>query len=164
MRRIAKLKFISVLSSIASAVAWASVAIAGEAISIETDQTRTIVIPSIPGAIVIGNPLIADVSVQGNKLFVLGRSFGTTNMVVLNVQGEEVANFEISVKHVTDNAVSLYRAGYRQSYNCAPMCESELQIGDEFEYFKTVAEETKKKVELATGQDSAKSEAPPAPQ
>jgi Flp pilus assembly secretin CpaC len=137
---------------------------AAEAITVETDQTLMVSIPSVPGAVVIGNPVIADVSMQGTKMFILGRNFGTTNIYILDIDGNPMATFDVSVKHTTDNTVAMFKGPARQSYNCAPYCESELQVGDEVVYSKIINDQMKSKMELATGQDSAKSEAPPAPQ
>jgi hypothetical protein len=137
---------------------------AAEKLVLETDHSQIIVLPSLPGSIVIGNPTIADATVEGNKLFVHGRSFGTTNMMIMDMSGNEVASFEVSVTHVTENTVALFKGTARESYNCAPYCEAEMQIGDAPVFSAAVIEQTKKKIELATGTDTAKSDAPPAPQ
>lgn len=137
---------------------------AAEKLVLESDHSQMIVLPSLPGSVVIGNPTIADATVEGNRLFIHGRSFGTTNLMVMDMAGNTVANFEISITHVTDNTLALFKGTARESYNCAPLCESEMQIGDAPLYSATVIEQTKKKIELATGTDTAKSDAPPAPQ
>ena len=89
---------------------------------------------------------------------------GASPYGVMDMAGNEMANFEISIGRQTPNAVALFRGAKRESYNCAPYCESELQIGDDMVYNAVILEQTKKKIELATGADTAKSEAPPAPQ
>jgi hypothetical protein len=137
---------------------------AAEKLVLETDHSQMIVLPSLPGSVVIGNPTIADATVEGNRLFIHGRSFGTTNLMVMDMSGNTVANFDISITHVTDNTLALFKGTARESYNCAPLCESEMQIGDAPVYSAAVIEQTKKKIELATGTDTAKSDAPPAPQ
>ncbi len=137
---------------------------AGQPITIESDHSQVVILSGVPGSIVIGNPTIADVTVEGNKMFVHGRSFGTTNILAMDLNGNEIAAFDVSVSHLTVNTVALYRGPNRKSYNCAPLCEGELQIGDEVQHFGLVSEQTKTKIELATGTDTAKSAAPPAPQ
>lgn len=141
-----------------------SFALAGQALSVENDQSQMMALPSEPGSIVVGNPSIVDVSVQGSKLFVHGRSFGTTNVIVMDLDGNQIANMDVSVTHEVDNTVALYRGPDRISYNCAPKCETELQVGDQVVHFASVMDQMKSKLELSTGQESAKSEAPPAPQ
>lgn len=142
----------------------APLAQAGQALNVETDQSQLVILPSTPGSVVIGNPTIADATVEGNKLFIHGRAFGTTNIMIMDMDGNQIAAFDVSTTHVTNNAVALYRGPDRRSLNCAPFCEYELQIGDGFAHSVEVAAQTKTKIELATGTDTAKSEAPPAPQ
>ena len=60
-------------------------------------------LPTAPGAIVIGNPSIADVSIQGQNIFIHGRSFGQTNLIILDLQGNQVANFDLMVKHTAEH-------------------------------------------------------------
>ena len=137
---------------------------AGQVLTVEADQSQLVILPSIPGSVVIGNPTISDATVEGTKMFIHGRSFGTTNIMVMDLDGNQVASFEVSVAHTTSNAVAIFKGGMRGSYNCAPLCESEMQIGDDPGFFKAANEQAKAKIELATGTDTAKSEAPPAPQ
>jgi hypothetical protein len=148
----------------AALAAAAPQAQAGQPLILENDQSQMIVLPAIPGSVVIGNPTIADATVEGTKMFIHGRGFGTTNMLIMDMDGNQMADFEVSIRHMVPNTVALFKGPDRISYNCAPICEAETQVGDEITYFKMVADETKKKFELATGTDSAKSEAPPAPQ
>ncbi len=142
----------------------AAPAFAGQALTVEADQSQMVVLPGIPGSVVIGNPTIADATVEGSKMFIHGRSFGTTNFVIMDLDGQQMAAFDVSVSHTTANTLALYRGPARISYNCTPTCEAEFQIGDDPTYTGIILEQTKKKIELATGTDTAKSEAPPAPQ
>ncbi len=142
-----------------------------EELSIESDLTVMMILPATPGAVIVGNPTIADATVQNDKLLIHGRSFGTTNLVVLDMDGKKILDYEISVKHEVDNHLALFKGqsgangiASRFSYICAPLCQSELQIGDNSPYNAMLTEQTKNKVKLATGQEDSKSEAPPAPQ
>lgn len=151
-------------SMIAALCLTSSVAWAGQALSVENDQSQMLVLSSEPGSIVVGNPAIVDVSVQGSKMFVHGRSFGTTNVIVMDLDGKQIANMDVSVSHSVDNTVAVFRGPSRFSYNCADRCETELQVGDLDTHFSAISGQMKSKLELATGQQSAKSAAPPAPQ
>ncbi len=151
-------------AALVAALAAPASSFAGQALILESDQSQLVILPSLPGSVVIGNPTIADATVEGTKLFLHGRAFGTTNIMVMDMSGNEMANFEVSIGRQTPNALALFRGAKRESYNCAPYCESELQIGDDMLYNAVILEQTKKKIELATGADTAKSEAPPAPQ
>ncbi len=136
--------------------------------TVEVDQSMMMKIKGEPGAVVVGNPMIADITVQGDKVLIHGRTFGTTNVIILDQDGERIAAFDVSVKHTVDNLVAVFvgsGAGpSRFSYNCAPLCESELQVGDDKLYNDVLAEQIKTKIKLATGSEDSKSDAPPAPQ
>jgi Pilus formation protein N terminal region len=162
MRRYA-LTFASA-AAVAALVTTSPAALAGQPLTIEIDQSQLVILPSTPGSIVIGNPSIADATVQGTNLFMHGRSYGTTNIMVLDMNGQQLGAFDVSVSHSTANAMTVFKGGMRYSYNCATNCESELQIGDSGVYSENIAAQIQLKNKLATGQTDAKSEAPPAPQ
>ncbi|MCA0433818.1 MAG: pilus assembly protein N-terminal domain-containing protein [Proteobacteria bacterium] len=157
-----------VFLSAAFGLALAGGALASDPLVIEADQSTMLSLPSTPGAVVIGNPTIADATVQGDKLLVHGRAFGTTNIIILDQDGKQSMNVEVSVRHEVQNLVAVFKAdasgASRRTYSCAPLCQSELQIGDDVVYNGVLVEQIKNKIKLATGQEDSKSEAPPAPQ
>ena len=166
----------SICSILTGAVFLAVASIASRAesqkIFVPVDESQILQLPSIPGAVVIGNPSIADVSIQGQKLFVHGRSFGQTNLTILDMQGEQIANFQLVGTIAQDTQLSLYKGGTiekghlarRLTYSCAPTCESSLQVGDNEAYFESIRLEMSKKMELATGSTTAEAPPPQAPQ
>ena len=70
---------------------------------------------------VIGNPLIADVTMlRNNQLMVItGKSFGTTNLIVLDVSGTQVGELTITVVHPNDKLV-VYRGPHREFLRLQP--------------------------------------------
>jgi Flp pilus assembly secretin CpaC len=66
-----------------------------QTLAVAVDESQILQLPAQPGAIIIGNPSIADVSIQGQKLFVHGRSFGETNLIILDLQGNQIASFQL---------------------------------------------------------------------
>src|SRR4051794_1039251 len=84
------------------------------------DQAKLVEIPGgEPATVVVGNPNIADVTVQGNQIFVHGRNFGTTNMIVLDREGKQLSAFDVTVMLRGTNNVAIYKAGRRFSFVCA---------------------------------------------
>ena len=78
-------------------------------------------------SIVIGNPDVADVSVtEANKLFITGNAFGTTNLIIYNMDGREIYNADVVVTTNSTNLVSIVRAGDSQIMDCAPSCSIAL--------------------------------------
>jgi len=102
-----------------------------ETIRVAIDQAKVQRLVAPATTIIVGNPLIADVSVQENDLLVVtGKAFGTTNLIVLDDAGGQVADFGVVVHKGGTGNVTLYRGTGRMSYNCAPRCERTLEVGD----------------------------------
>jgi hypothetical protein len=152
----------SILTSILFGLSLAGQVDAAQPLVVYTDQSKIIDLAQTPSIVVVGNPSIADVTIQGNKVFLHGRGFGTTNVMILDEQGTQLADFEIDVQLGGNNNVSLFKAGGLQTYVCAGDCEVAMHVGDAPSYFKdTVLERNKDKIELATGQKSSEANQPP---
>jgi len=141
-----------------------SAAYAAQEIIIKTDQTQLIDVSGNPGAVVIGNPSIADATVHGDKIFLHGRAFGSTNLIILDQEGNQLASLEITVQKGGLNNVAIYKAGTRYSYVCAPNCEATLQAGDQVDWFGDMAKMNNSKTTSATGKTSSESAPPPVAQ
>jgi Flp pilus assembly secretin CpaC len=156
--------FVSAFAAIGCLAAPAN----AEDITILTDRSQIIKLKRPPGTIVVGNPSITDVTIQGNQLFVHGRAFGKTNIIVLDDNGDMMKEYSVNVSNADDNAVTVFKAaagGMLQStYNCAIDCEVALHIGDDTGNFKTVLEQQKGKIGIAQGQKSGEATAPNAPE
>lgn len=152
-------------SALALAFLCTSTSHAAQELIIKTDQTQLLDVSGSPGAVVIGNPSIADATVHGNKIFVHGRAFGSTNLIILDQNGNQLVALDITVQLGGENNVSLYKAGSRFTYVCAPACEATLQSGDQVDWFGDVAKMDTKKTGAATGKTTTEAQpAPPAAQ
>ena len=148
------------------------VASAAEVIAVETDRSIMMNLPASPGAIVIGNPSIADVSVNGDKIFLHGRGFGQTNLIVLDLDGKKIMDYDLVVRNSADSVVAVYSPGgfynsdgpTRRSYTCLPNCEAQFQVGDDTSFFNNTISQTGDKLKLGTGSQTAEAAAPAAPQ
>jgi hypothetical protein len=126
-------------------------ALAGTDVVVMADQAKLLSVGGEPSTIVVGNPSIADVTVQGTNVFVHGRNFGSTNLIVLDKEGNQLANLDVTVMQGGNNNLTVFRGGGKYSYVCAPQCQVVTQVGDKVEYFDAVADGTTKKTGLATG-------------
>ena len=151
-------------SALALAFVYTSTCLAAQELIIKTDQTQLLSISGTPGAVVIGNPSIADATVHGDKIFVHGRAFGSTNLIILDENGNQLSALDITVQQGGENNVSVYKAGARFSYVCAPLCEGTLQSGDAADYFGDISKMDARKTGAATGKTSADSQAAPVAQ
>ncbi|MFN0190946.1 MAG: pilus assembly protein N-terminal domain-containing protein, partial [Aestuariivirga sp.] len=91
-----------------------------EQLVVKADQTQVITLPGNPGVVVVGNPSMADATVAGNQVFVHGKLFGTTNIIILDVDGNQMAAFEVTVMRPAQSAMVMYKGGSAFSYVCAP--------------------------------------------
>jgi Flp pilus assembly secretin CpaC len=111
------------------------------------DQSQLLKLPRPVTEIIIGNPAIADVTVQkGDLLVITGKTFGITNMIALDAERKIVLETRIMVKRDEAKVVNLMRGTLRQSYNCTPQCNPSIVIGDENTYFDTIQKASEKKM------------------
>ena len=124
---------------------------------VEMDQATMLRLERAAAEVVVGNPSIADVSIQNSKVLVLtGKSFGETNLIVLDAQGKVIVNRRVVVAEPLSGYVTVYHGTNRETLHCAPNCETPLVIGDEPSYFEGLAKEIRTK--QAIGQSSAEGE------
>lgn len=90
----------------------------------------------------VGNPLIADVSIQPGGLTVLtGKGNGATNLIVTDKKGVVLLEKNVEVTGSNDRTVVVYRGADRETYSCTPECSRRLTLGDVPEFFnKTMGE------------------------
>lgn len=109
---------------------------AAESISVIVDQAKLIKLPEKIATIVVGNPMIADVSLQpGGMVVVTGKGYGVTNMMALDRQGNVLVDRMVQVQGPTDKLVTVYRGVERESYSCTPVCQRRVTLGDTPVYF-----------------------------
>lgn len=116
------------------------------------DQSQLIRLPRAATEVIVGNPSIADVAIQGgNLLVVTGKNFGVTNVIALDAQRNIIQDQRVIVEHDEVRTISLYRGVKRESYTCTPQCSSTLTIGDANEYFDSISKSAQLKASTATG-------------
>jgi hypothetical protein len=120
-------------------------------IEVVLDQARLVKLPEKAVTIVIGNPLIADATVQpGGLLVVTGKSYGTTNIIALDRGSAVLLERTIEVRGPRE-AVVVYRGVNRESYNCTPICEPRIAPGDAQAYFEATINQTTTRSSFAQG-------------
>ena len=79
--------------------------------NVDLNKTNIIRLPRAASAVLIGNPDIADISVHSAKtLFIVGRGYGETNLIVLDRNGHEVLDTNITVtNNLSSHNVRLYK-------------------------------------------------------
>lgn len=113
-----------------------------DAIAVNVDQAKLVKLPSRVATIVVGNPLIADVTLQtGGVIVVTGKGYGATNFIAMDRGGEILVDRVIQVEGPTDQLVTVYRGVERETYSCMPICQRRITLGDGDSFFKSTMEQ-----------------------
>ncbi len=100
-------------------------------LTVGIDRARIVKVNRPAAAIIVGNPLFTDAAIQNDKtIIVTGKAFGSTNMIVLDAEGEIIAETILNVSEPKDDTIYLYRGLNRQSLSCTPTCGPTIMIGD----------------------------------
>jgi Flp pilus assembly secretin CpaC len=109
---------------------------AADFITVYLDQAKVTKLPDRVATLVIGNPLIADVTLQrGGMIIITGKGYGITNLIALDAAGAVLREQSIEVRGPREDVVVVYRGVNRESYSCTPNCERRITLGDNPEYF-----------------------------
>lgn len=101
-------------------------------IEVTMNQAKIVKLSRAADTIVIGNPEIADASVQDASTIVLtGKGFGVTNLVVLDEAGAPIIDEQIIVARSTASTVRIYRRASVQTMSCTPYCEGSYKTDAE---------------------------------
>ena len=126
---------------------------AGASVTVVLDEAAVIKLPERTATLVVGNPLIADVTVQpGGVLVVTGKGYGVTNVLALDRAGTVMMDRIVTVQGPSDSVVVVYRGIDRESYSCTPKCERRIMLGDTPAYFTATLGQTGTLNTLAQGQ------------
>jgi hypothetical protein len=96
------------------------------------DEVRTVTFSKPITTAFVGNPVIADVNViDPHHAFVVGKAFGTTNIIALDSSGREVSNTYVSVSETRGATVTVFKGGAQRTLSCGgPRCEVSPIPGD----------------------------------
>ena len=128
------------------------------AIGVIIDQARLIKLPARVATIVVGNPLIADVTLQpGGIMVVTGKGYGATNFIAMDRAGDVLVDRLIQVEGPADPIITVYRGIERESLSCMPICQPRVTLGDAGSFFKPAIEQAGTLSGQASGSASAAS-------
>src|SRR3982751_4326519 len=100
------------LSLAAGLLLWPAVCLAAPAphrTPVYVHHAPLVKLPAKVSTIVVGNPLIADVTLQsGGIVVVTGKGYGATNFIAMDRNGEGVVDRQIQVEGPTDHLVRVY--------------------------------------------------------
>ena len=115
------------------------------------DHAKVVRLPERTQTVIIGNPIIADITVQRNGVVVVtGKSYGVTNLIALDGTGAMLAESLVSVQAATESVVIVQRGLDRESYSCTPNCQPSMLLGDAAKHFNEIGGQAGQRNTLAT--------------
>ena len=112
-------------------------------VTVILDQAKLLKLPERAATIVLGNLLIADVSLQpGGLVVVTGKGYGLTNLIALDRAGAVLMEKSVEVQGPGGDIVVVYRGVERGTYSCTPDCERRITLGDGNAFFDAIINET----------------------
>jgi Flp pilus assembly secretin CpaC len=100
-------------------------------IRVSLDQAFPVRLSEPAEGVAIGNPSIAGVTVQNDMfLFVTGRSYGSTNLVVVGQNGRVLYSGRVVVTPDETDVVMVTRGVETARLECTPLCRPRPDIGD----------------------------------
>jgi Flp pilus assembly secretin CpaC len=100
-------------------------------IRVALDQAFPIRLAEPAQGVAVGNPSIAGVSIQNDRfLFVTGRSYGSTNLVVMGDGNRVLYSGRIVVAPDETDVVMVTRGVETARLECTPLCRPRPDIGD----------------------------------
>lgn len=119
---------------------------------VKFDQSTLLRMPRPVAEIIIGNPLIVEVTPQANDMLVVtGKTFGITNVIALDHNRNIIQDQRVVVMRDESKMVTVLRGVKRESYNCAPNCNPSLVPGDDATYFEQTGKMFERKNRLSEG-------------
>jgi Flp pilus assembly secretin CpaC len=104
-------------------------------ITVNVNMARVLRLNASAATVIVGNPAVADVTIQDPQTLVLtGKSYGQTNLIVLDGTGNPVADTLIEVVQLQAGTVTVYEGSARTSLACAPVCQPTIMLGDQVEF------------------------------
>jgi hypothetical protein len=112
------------------------------AIGVTLDQAKIARLPQGTATLIVGNPMIADVTMlkNNNTMVITGKAFGQTNLIAIDGAGSLIEEQQIRVLP-SKTVLLLQNGNSRISYACDPTCMPTVQLGDDDKAFKGVGEQ-----------------------
>ena len=127
-----------------------------EVLAVTLDQAKVARLPQGTSTLVVGNPMIADVTMLKNaqSMVITGKGFGRTNLIALGADGALLKEQQLVVLP-EKTVVVLQNGTSRVSYACNPDCVPVVQLGDDPKTFADAGGEISTRNSLAAGTAAA---------
>ncbi len=114
-----------------TAVAFLASPAMAQTLPVRVDQAVRVALSAPAKDVAVGNPAIADVMVLDERnILVLGKGYGTTNVVALDRGGRLILDRVVVVSAADAGKVTVFKGTSASQYACAPRCEVTEQGAD----------------------------------
>src|SRR5579872_5531574 len=123
-----------------------------DVLAVTLDQAKIAQLPRGATTLIVGNPMIADVTMlkNNNIMVITGKGYGQTNLIAIDAEGSVVEDKEIRV--LPSKALVILQSGSsRMSFACNPDCMPTVQLGDDDKAFKDEGEQISTRNGYASG-------------
>jgi hypothetical protein len=144
----------------------ATAAVKADTLKVKVDSASLLKLPANVATIVIGNPLIADATLQnGGLLVVTGKGYGSTNLLALDRKGRVLMRKTVQVLGpAPGHLVVVYRGIKRETWSCVHECQPRNTLGDDQVYFAgSLAQTTARNGAASAGASAGAPSGAPAP-
>lgn len=119
-------------AAVTIAVFVAGPALASGGVNVQVNMARILRINSPAATVIIGNPAIADVTIQDPKTLILtGKAYGETNLIILDTVGNPIADTLVTVVQQNGDLLTVYQGAARTTLSCDPVCQPTPMLGDD---------------------------------
>jgi Pilus formation protein N terminal region len=121
-------------------------------LAVTLDQAKVAKLPPGTSTLIIGNPMIADVTMlkASGAMVVTGKGYGETNLIALDSAGSVIVEEQLRVLPAR-SVVVLQNGTSRVSYSCNPDCMPTVQLGDDPKTFNDAGGQITTRNNYATG-------------
>ena len=122
-----------------------------DALQVLVDRAKVVRMDRDADTVIVGNPIVVDATIHDSRTVILtGRSYGITNLIVLDSVGEPIIDERVIVENATENMVRIYRRADRETLACSPVCERVPVVGDQNEQFQNTITQIQNRNTLST--------------
>lgn len=106
------------------------------------DRAKLLRMPDHVETIVVGSPIVADVSMlkHNGLVVVTGKGYGETNIIFLDHDGQALSEAIVTVER-SPGLITIQRGIDRESYSCNPRCEPAVALGDATKFLQETSQQ-----------------------
>lgn len=121
-------------------------------VNVQLDQAQIMRYPDATETVVVGNPIVVDVTMLRNagEIILTGKGFGETNLLFLDGRGTLLEEARLRVREAPTTLVVQHGAD-RQTYACHPRCQPTVTLGDSSIFLQRSATDIQTRNALASG-------------